>query len=50
MKWKITFYSTKVEQETLDFPPGILANFLHILEAVRPRADDRRKGTRTKND
>ncbi len=32
--WKITFYSEKVEQETLDFPPGILANFLHILEMI----------------
>lgn len=34
MKWKITFYSKKVEQETLNFPPGILANFLHILEMI----------------
>ena len=34
MKWKITFYSQKVERETLNFPPGILANFLHILEMI----------------
>jgi phage-related protein len=34
MKWKITFYSKKVEQETLNFPPGILANFLHIVEMI----------------
>ena len=34
MKWKITFYSDKVERETLNFPPGILANFLHILEMI----------------
>ncbi len=34
MKWKITFYSEKVEQETLNFPTGILANFLHILEMI----------------
>ena len=34
MKWQITFYSEKVEQATLDFPPGILANFLHIAEMI----------------
>ena len=34
MKWQITFYSDKVEQETLNFPPGILANFLHIAEMI----------------
>lgn len=34
MNWHITFYSEKVEQETLAFPPGILANFLHIAELI----------------
>ena len=34
MNWKITFYSQKVEDETLKFPPGILANFLHIAEMI----------------
>ncbi|NEQ15974.1 type II toxin-antitoxin system RelE/ParE family toxin [Moorena sp. SIO2C4] len=34
MNWQITFYNEKVEQETLNFPPGILANFLHIAEMV----------------
>lgn len=34
MNWHITFYSEKVEQETLSFPPGILANFLHISEMI----------------
>ena len=34
MKWKITFFSTKVEKETLSFPKGILANFLHIAEMI----------------
>jgi phage-related protein len=34
MNWKITFYSERVQQETLEFPPGILANFLHISEMV----------------
>ena len=34
MKWQITFYNKKVEQTTLNFPPGILANFLHIAEMI----------------
>ena len=34
MKWQITFYNKKVEQTTLVFPPGILANFLHIAEMI----------------
>ncbi len=34
MRWKITFYSRKVEEKTLSFPEGILANFLHIAEMI----------------
>jgi Phage derived protein Gp49-like (DUF891) len=34
MNWNITFYSDKVEQAILSFPPGILANFLHIAEMI----------------
>ncbi len=34
MEWFITFYNEKVEAETLSFPPGILANFLHIAEMI----------------
>ena len=34
MSWKITFYSDKVEKETLDFPAGILANIIHIMEMI----------------
>jgi phage-related protein len=34
MSWKITFFNQKVEIETLEFPAGILANFLHILEMI----------------
>ena len=34
MKWCITFYSKKVEEETLSFPTGILANFIHIAEMI----------------
>ena len=34
MKWRITFYNHKVKDETLSFPKGILANFLHIAEMI----------------
>jgi len=34
MKWHISFYNHKVESETLSFPTGILANFLHIAEMI----------------
>lgn len=34
MTWTITFYDKKVEVQTLAFPPGILANFLHIAEMI----------------
>ncbi|MDH4319470.1 MAG: type II toxin-antitoxin system RelE/ParE family toxin [Desulfobulbaceae bacterium] len=34
MEWHISFYKKKVETETLSFPPGILANFLHIFEVI----------------
>lgn len=34
MIWKITFYSARVEAQTLRFPSGILANFLHITEMI----------------
>jgi len=34
MNWKITFYNNKVEDQALSFPPGILANFLHIAEMM----------------
>ena len=32
--WKITFYSEKVENQTLALPKGILANFLRIAELI----------------
>ncbi len=35
MSWNVTFYSDKVEKETLDFPAGILADLLHILEVIK---------------
>jgi len=34
MSWKVTFFNTKVKEETLSFPAGILASFLHILEII----------------
>ncbi len=34
MEWHISFYNNKVESETLSFPKGILANFLHIAEMI----------------
>ena len=34
MSWKITFFNSKVKEETLKFPAGILANFLHIAEII----------------
>ena len=34
MSWKITFFDQKVEADTLAFPAGILANFLHITEMI----------------
>ena len=34
MSWKVTFYSDKVEKEILEFPVGILADLLHILEMI----------------
>jgi phage-related protein len=34
MIWKVTFFDKKVEDETLGFPAGILANLLHILEMI----------------
>ena len=34
MTWTVTFYSEKVENQTLNLPAGILANLLHIVELV----------------
>ena len=35
MNWRITFYNETVERQTLLFPKGILANFLHIVEMMQ---------------
>ncbi len=34
MSWKITFYSDKIEKETLAFPTSILAHTIHIMERI----------------
>jgi len=34
MEWHISFYNKKVEADTLSFPKGVLANFLHIVEMI----------------
>jgi phage-related protein len=34
MGWRVSFYSSNVESETLGFPKGILAKFLHIVEMI----------------
>ena len=40
MAWTISFYSAKVEEETLALPPGILANFLRIGELIEEFGPD----------
>ena len=34
MKWKITFYSNTVEEETFTFPNKILSKLIHIFEII----------------
>jgi phage-related protein len=40
MPWTVTFYSTKVERETLALPPGVLASFLRITELIEEFGPD----------
>ena len=40
MTWTITFYSEKVEKQTLALPKGILANFLRIAELIEEFGPD----------
>ena len=40
MNWKISFYNTKVEHETLKLPPSILANFLRIIDLIEEFGPD----------
>ena len=34
MEFKVVFLNNKVEKDTLNFPKGILANFLHVVEMI----------------
>lgn len=34
MNWKVTFFNDKVVKETHNFPNGILANSLRIVEII----------------
>lgn len=40
MKWTISFYSQKVEAQTLALPAGILASFLRIGELIEEFGPD----------
>lgn len=40
MSWSVTFFSEKVEGETLALPPGILANFIRIVELIEEFGPD----------
>ena len=40
MSWKVTFYSERVEEQTLRFPAGILAHLVHILELIEEFGPD----------
>ena len=40
MTWTISFYSEKVESETLALPPGVLASFLRITELIEAFGPD----------
>lgn len=34
MNWKVEFYNEKVEDQTIAFPKGILADFLRVVELI----------------
>lgn len=34
MNWKVEFYNEKVEEQTIAFPKGILADFLRVVELI----------------
>lgn len=40
MPWSISFYSEKVEKESLELPPSILASFLRITELIEEFGPD----------
>jgi phage-related protein len=34
VNWKVEFYNEKVEEQTIAFPKGILADFLRVVELI----------------
>lgn len=40
MEYKVVFLNRKVEKDTLSFPKGILANFIHIVEMIEEFGSD----------
>ncbi len=40
MNFKVVFLNEKVEKDTLSFPKGILANFIHIVEMIEEFGSD----------
>ena len=40
MEYKVVFLNNKVEKDTLSFPKGILANFIHIVEMIEEFGSD----------
>lgn len=40
MDFKVVFLNKKVEKDTLSFPKGILANFIHIVEMIEEFGSD----------
>jgi phage-related protein len=40
MAWRIVFYSARLENEVLSFPPGILARFIRYAERMEAYGPD----------
>ena len=40
MKWKISFYSDRIEKQTLSLPRGILTNLLRVMELIEEFGPD----------
>lgn len=40
MKWEITYYSEKVQQDVLSFPAGIQARYIHLTSIMRAHGPD----------
>ena len=40
MEYKVVFLNKRVEKDTLSFPKGILANFIHIVEMIEEFGSD----------